>query len=143
MIAIRHAITTDARELAELVAAFPTPTPPDAHAFSHALEAKLSDSRSCLLVAEEDGGRLMGYVAGHCHDTFYAGGQTAWVDEILVVEPARSRGIGKRLMQAFEAWAHARKCVLVSLATRGAAGFYGRLGYESKAAYYKKYLSPP
>ena len=123
MIAIRPATTSDARQLAELVAAFPTPTPPDAQAFSHALEAKLSDSRSCLLVAEEDDGRLIGYVAGHCHETFYAGGQTAWVDEILVGELSRSRGIGRRLMQAFEAWAHARQCVLVS--------------------YYKKYLSAP
>ena len=73
--------------------------------------------------------------------TFYAGGQTAWVDELLVIEALRGTGIGRELMDAFEQWAADRQSVLVSLATRGAATFYEHRGYTSKAGYYKKYLA--
>ena len=88
-----------------------------------ALNAKLPDPFSCLFVAEHQE-RLVGYVSGYCHATFYAGGPTAWVDELLVSEPLRGTGIGRQLMDAFERWAQHRQCVLVSLATRGAAAFY-------------------
>jgi GNAT superfamily N-acetyltransferase len=71
----------------------------------------------------------------------YAGGRTAWVDELLVIESLRGRGIGRQLMDAFEQWAQDRRCVLVSLATRGAAAFYEHRGYASPAGYYKKYFA--
>jgi len=78
-------------------------------------------------------------VSGYCHSTFYAGGQTAW--ELLVIETLGGTGIGRQLMDAFEQWSKDRQCVLVSLATRGAAAFYEHRGYTSKAAYYKKYFA--
>jgi GNAT superfamily N-acetyltransferase len=92
------------------------------------------------LVAEQEG-RLVGCVSRYCHATFYAGGVTAWVDELLVLEPLRGTGIGRQLMDAFEQWANDQKSVLVSLATRGAAAFYEHRGYISKAGYYKKYFA--
>ena len=140
MATIRPAAASDARPLFEIVRAFPTPTPPNSEQFSKAPDAKLRDPSSCLLVAEH-GGRLVGYVSGDCHATFYAGGPTAWVDELLVTEPLRGTGIGRQLMDAFEQWAKDRQCVLVSLATRGAAAFYEDRGYASAARYYKKYLA--
>ena len=100
----------------------------------------MSDASACLLVAEQEG-KLVGYVSGYCHFTFYAGGQTAWVDELLVIEALRGTGIGRELMDSFEQWARDRQSVLVSLATRGAATFYEHRGYTSKAGYYKKYLA--
>ena len=140
MVTIRPAAASDASPLFELVRAFPTPTPPGSEQFSRALDAKLSDGSACLLVAEHEG-KLVGYVSGYCHVTFYAGGQTAWVDELLVIEALRGTGIGRELMDAFEQWAADRQSVLVSLATRGAATFYEHRGYTSKAGYYKKYLA--
>ena len=62
------------------------------------------------------------------------------MDEVLVTEAARGQGTGRQLMEAFEAWATGQRCLLVSLATRGAAKFYEHLGYVSKARYYKKSL---
>ena len=59
---------------------------------------------------------------------------------IFVVPEHRATGIGKQLMAGFEAWATGQGCVLVALATAGAASFYERLGYSSKARYFKKYL---
>ena len=139
MATIRFAAASDTRPLFELVRTFPTPTAPTAEQFARALNAKLLDPSSCLFVAEH-AGRLVGYVSGYCHTTFYAGGPTAWVDELLVSEPLRGTGIGGQLMDAFEQWAQDRQCVLVSLATRGAAAFYEHRGYTSKTGYYKKYF---
>ena len=139
MATIRPAAASDSRPLFELVRAFPTPTPPSLEQFSRALNAKLPDPFSCLFVAEHEG-RLVGYVSGYAHPTFYASGPTAWVDELLVSEPLRGTGIGRQLMDAFERWAQDRRCVMVSLATRGAAAFYEHRGYSSKAGYYKRYF---
>jgi GNAT superfamily N-acetyltransferase len=105
-----------------------------------ALAAKLPDPSSCVFVAEHER-RLVGYVSGYCHPTFYAGGPTAWVDELLVIEARRGTGIGRQLMDAFERWAKDRQSVIVALATHGAAAFYERRGYTSRAGYYKKYLA--
>ena len=141
MVTIRPGAAADATALFELVRLFPTPTPPSEEQFSRALDAKLRDRTSCLLVAERET-RLVGYVSGYSHATFYAGGPTAWVDELLVIEPVRGTGTGRQLMDAFERWAQDEQCVLVALATRGAAGFYEHRGYTSKAGYYKKYFVP-
>ena len=43
-------------------------------------------------------------------------------------------------MTRFEAWAAARGCRLVALATRRAAAFYGAIGYEESATYFRKIL---
>jgi GNAT superfamily N-acetyltransferase len=120
---IRLATLSDATSLFELVRVFPTPTPPDVDAFVLALRAKLDDPSSYLAVAEYEG-VIVGYVSGDAHPTFYAGGSTAWVDEVLVLDAFRRQGIGRDLMAAFEAWAATLECKLVSLATRGAGPFY-------------------
>jgi hypothetical protein len=44
------------------------------------------------------------------------------------------------LMRGFEAWARARECRLVSLATRRASAFYAAIGYEESAVYFRKLL---
>jgi GNAT superfamily N-acetyltransferase len=136
---VRVAELGDETRLFDLVRRFPTPTPPDVSAFSAAFKTKLPDPSACLLVAEHDRA-LIGYVTGYSHPTFYAGGNTAWVDEILVDSAFRNRGAGRELMAAFEQWAVGRGCKLVSLATGTAGTFYERLNYASTAEYYKKYL---
>ena len=136
---VRPARLTDETQLFGLARSFPTATPPDLATFRSAFHAKLADTASAVFVSELDG-RLVGYVAGYRHVTFYASGLTAWVDEIMVATDHRGAGLGKQLMEAFEDWASLHNCVLVGLATRGAASFYERLGYASRAAYFKKYL---
>ncbi|HEX6993952.1 MAG TPA: GNAT family N-acetyltransferase [Gammaproteobacteria bacterium] len=101
---------------------------------------KLQDPCSYLLVAEDETG-LASYVSGYCHAAFYAGGNTAWIDEIFVKEERRGEGIGRLLMAALETRAAEDGCTLVALATAGAAPFYSKIGYESKAGYFKKYLT--
>jgi GNAT superfamily N-acetyltransferase len=64
----------------------------------------------------------------------------AWVEELVVRNDHRGQGIGRALMNAFEAWARNRGCALVALATRRAAPFYQALGYQESAAYLRKLL---
>jgi GNAT superfamily N-acetyltransferase len=136
---VRRAVHTDEEQLFALARSFPTPTPPDFSTFRRALASKLGDVSTALFVAETDG-TVVGYVSGYRHVTFYANGYVAWIDEIFVAADLREKGIGKSLMKTFERWAMDGDCVLVGLATAGAAGFYERLGYASKAAYFKKYV---
>lgn len=139
MMNIRPADADDESQLLRLVGLFPTTKPVASPAFRAAFHAKLGDPRSYLAVAEQ-GPDLQGCVGGYCHPALYAAGSTAWVDELLVEPAARGHGVGRALMLAFERWAESKGCALVSLATRNAGRFYERLGYESTAAYYKKYF---
>lgn len=119
---------------------FPAPTQPSEQVVLSCPEAKLSDPHSYVVVLEDDGD-LIGYISGYCHLAFYAGSETAGVDELLIHENRRGEGWGRSLMEGFEKWAALQSCVLVSLATAGAGGFYEAIGYTSKAGYYKKYLA--
>jgi GNAT superfamily N-acetyltransferase len=138
---VRRATVADEFGLFALVSLFPTPTPPSRETFANGLRVKLKDSDGFVAVAEL-GGKLVGYVAGDAHETFYAGGKVAWVDEILVAEDARRQGIGRALMAEFEAWAENGRCRLIGLATRAATTFYEELGFEDSAGYFKRYLKP-
>ena len=139
---VRPARIEDDSALFLLTSQFPTPTPCSHDVFVGLLEAKLQYPTACVLVAEHEG-TVIGYVSGSARSAFYVGGLTAWVDEILVLPELRREGIGKRLMEAFEAWASRLNCRSVALATRGAAPFYEHLGYATTAGYFKKYLDAP
>ena len=86
------------------------------------------------------GRESIGYLLGFRHLTFYANGPVGWVEEVVVRDQDRGRGIGRVLMGAFERWAAAEGCTLVALATRRAAPFYRALGYEESASYFRKVL---
>jgi GNAT superfamily N-acetyltransferase len=141
LLKVRRATVADEFALFELVKGFPTPTPPSREVFADALRVKLKDPNAFVAVADIDG-TIVGYVAGDAHETFYAGGKVAWVDEILVTEGSRRQGIGRALMDEFEAWAENGRCRLIGLATRGAESFYSELGFETSAGYFKRYLRP-
>lgn len=141
MITIRLAEVKDEVQLWGLVRAFPAPSSIGLDAYTSMFQRKFTDPCSFIAVAEQ-GETLMGYVSGYKHAAFYAAGDTAWVDEIFVVNNERRSGVGRLLMAAFESWATNSGCRLVSLATAGAADFYLVLGYSTKAGYFKKYLGP-
>lgn len=134
---IRTAQYADAQAIFALAQPFATSFVVDEPAFHHAFAALLASSEAHLAVAET-AQQLVGYVLGFDHYTFFANGRVAWVEEIMVSEALRRQGIGQLLMQEFEAWAGARGCKLVALATRRAASFYQALGYEESAVYFRK-----
>ncbi|KAA0992146.1 GNAT family N-acetyltransferase [Dyadobacter aurulentus] len=100
----------------------------------------LADELYCSLVAVRNE-MVVGYASGYFHHAIYAGGLVAYVDEIVVDVSCRSLKIGSMLMDRFEKVAREKDYRLVSLATYGAKSFYEKLGYETKAGYFKKYLT--
>jgi GNAT superfamily N-acetyltransferase len=96
-----------------------------------------------VLVAEESAENntvIVGYLLGFDHPAFYANGRVSYVEEVAVREDRRGQQIGRRLMDEFEQWAHARSSVLVTVATRRASAFYLALGYEETATLFRKVL---
>ena len=129
----------DDQAVFQLALTFPSPTSIDQTTFSETWNEKFRDDHSYVGIAEETRG-VVGYVAGYMHSPFYANGPTFWVDEILIAETLRSRGIGKLLMQSVSQWAGSRGCKQVLLASSGAGDFYQSLGYKATAQYFKKYI---
>ena len=60
--------------------------------------AVLASEDPCLLVAA-DGDDCVGYVLGFRHLTFYANGPVGWVEELLVTQDYRGRGLGRSLLR--------------------------------------------
>jgi GNAT superfamily N-acetyltransferase len=139
MFTIRPAQLSDSEALFSLARAFATSFTVKRSAFESAF-AVLIHSPDAFVAVATDGERVVGYVLGFDHHTFYANGRVAWVEEIMVAEDGRRRGAGRLLMESFERWARTRQSKLIALATRRAAPFYLRLGYDESAAYFRKLL---
>jgi GNAT superfamily N-acetyltransferase len=113
----------------------------DRPGFDHGFAAIAAAPGTHLLVADLDGA-VCGYLLGFVHPTFYANGPVAWVEELMVDETVRRRGVGAALMAAFEDEALADGARLVALATTRAAAFYTAIGYDRRAEYFRKHLGP-
>jgi len=139
---VRRARAGDADDVARLAAGLAMSFEFSAASFRENYPALLAADGARLLLAR-DGRGSVGYLLGFRHLTFYANGPVGWVEEIVVRDQDRGRGIGRVLMDAFEQWATAQGCALVALATRRAAPFYLALGYEESATYFRKVLVGP
>ena len=100
----------------------------------------IDDPTYSILVAELEK-NIVGYLSGYFHKAIYANGTVLYIDEIVVLDKQRNLKIGTHLMKEIEIIAKNKSCILISLATAGAKGFYEKLGYFTKAGYYKKYLT--
>ena len=138
--AVRRAEARDNAAMFRLAQAFATSFTVEPGVFERSFAELLTDPEAFAAVAEQDE-EVVGYLLGFEHLTFFANGRVAWVEEIMVGEASRRLGVGRQLMEAFEAWARAREAKMVTLATRRAADFYRALGYEPSATYFRKVLS--
>ena len=136
---VRRAGSQDCSAVLALARAFATSFIVEQEAFDRTF-AELQASSYAFLAVAEEGEEVAGYLLGFCHLTFFANGRVAWVEEIMVSETHRRQGVGRRLMEAFEAWAAEREVKQIALATRRAADFYEALGYEASAVYFRKRL---
>jgi GNAT superfamily N-acetyltransferase len=136
---IRPAGTGDADAVFALARGLAITFPVDRAAFDRGFRDLAGGPGAHLLVAEVDGA-VTGYLLGFVHPTFYANGPVAWVEELAVHESVRRRGVGARLMAAFEDRARAGGARLVALATTRAAAFYTAIGYARHAEYFRKHL---
>ena len=142
MISIREGMPEDEKAIFTLARDFATSFPVDQTGFSGAFSQVLTSPGMYLAVAQSEDA-IIGYVLGTAHPTFYASGHVAWVEEIMVREDLRKKGVGRMLMENFESWANSQNCRLVALATRRAAEFYKSLNYAESAIYFRKLCNPP
>ena len=134
---IRRATTADSDQLFSLVEDFATSFKPTRKAFKHSLEHLLRDDSALINVAVF-GDDVAGYCLAFDHYAFYANGRVTWIEEIMVREDLRGRGIGRDLMRSVQQWAVSRESRLIGLATRRAAPFYQAIGYEESAVFFRK-----
>lgn len=137
MIDIRKATKSDQRDVFDLAVQLATSFKPEEKAFATQFDRVLARDTEVLLVAT-DNGRIVGYCMGSAHSAFYSNGPIAWMEELFVREERRGDRVGSLLVSAFEKWSLEQGCVLLTLATRRAADFYLKLGYERSAEYFKK-----
>ena len=126
---IRRAEPQDCDAVFVLAKTFGTSFVLERRAFESSFAALLESPDAFLAVAV-DRELVIGFVLGFDHPTFFANGPVSWVEEIMVAEELRRRGVGRRLMERFEQWSRVRGAKLIALATRRAAEFYRHLGYE-------------
>jgi GNAT superfamily N-acetyltransferase len=139
---IRKATLSDSDQVFALVKRFATSFSPKREAFDTSLQHLLRDDSVLVSVSVSDG-EVVGYCLAFDHYTFYANGRVTWVEEIMVREELRGNGIGHALMESVESWAASKKSKLIGLATRRAAPFYGAIGYEESAVFFRKMLKAP
>jgi GNAT superfamily N-acetyltransferase len=73
-------------------------------------ERQVHDPDSHHLVAEDEGGRVVGFCGLHFRRRLNRATEEAWVPELFVLEAARSQGIGRALLDEAERRARDRGC---------------------------------
>lgn len=136
---VRPAEAADMDQVFSLTAEFSTSFRPDMASFRPSF-LRLIDHPDALLLVALQSGRVSGYLLGFDHDTLFANGRVAWIEELMVHQEHRRHGIGTQLVERFEHWAKSRGNRLTALATRRAESFYCAIGYEQSAAYYRNLI---
>jgi ribosomal protein S18 acetylase RimI-like enzyme len=88
----------------------------------------------CLFAAEA-GGRVVGMASAQTLISTAEGGLAALVEDVVVAEPWRGRGIGRMLVAAIERWAAdrgvSRLQLLADRANAPALSFYAKQGWKA------------
>ena len=97
----------------------------------------LADSSHCLLVAQEEAGRLLGYVSLHHNPSLFLTSPEAYLAELFVHPEARGRGVGTSLLDEAEHWAQREGCsrmMLINNRLRQSYldGFYAKRGWRER-----------
>jgi GNAT superfamily N-acetyltransferase len=141
---IRRASISDAAALHAFAARLALDHAPEASAHERELRAALDDERSLVLIAEDEGRPLGSLVAGVLPMPIY-GARLAFLQELYVDEAARGDGVGRALIDAFDAWARERGAAVEALGTSRppAMAFYERLGFVTRpTTYYWRRVIP-
>src|SRR5215471_15935904 len=129
---VRPAHAGDADDLFILVQELATTFVPTNPKFVGSFSRLCANNDALVLVAEETGGRLAGYLLGFRYDTFHADGPVTVVEELCVRPDVRGSRVGRTLMMDFEAWSRTSGGRLVAVSTRRARPFYEAIGFESR-----------
>jgi predicted N-acetyltransferase YhbS len=119
---IRTATREDIPKIAELMKSEPGFWPDDSRkdVLEHAI-----DSVDCLAFLWEENGQVIAFASAR--DV----GFLAYLSTLIVAEPARNKGMGKKLIQHIENELASRGCnTIISDVWKNAVGFYKSLGWS-------------
>lgn len=104
----------------------------------------LRESRT--LVVEDPAGRVVGFLDMEFRQRLGHPRPQAWVNDLVVTESLRGKGIGRALLARAEELARGRGCFRMSLETAGwrteTHAFYERLGWTDNGKWFVKLLDP-
>lgn len=136
---IRSARRDDADTVFALLKQLAESYAPDRAAFDETFAFYLADDPSVLLlVAEDPEGVVRGYALTTINRLLYTNGRSAQLQELVVDDGARGRGIGTLLIESLEDACRARDVKQLTVPSRRSADFYERLGYRSTADFLKR-----
>lgn len=105
----------------------------------------LSSPTSTILLAEA-GRQVIGLLSYSLRPDLYHGASTGLIEELVVQEAERGKGVGNRLMEELMARLTALECAEVSVTTLPdnveAIKFYRRHGLTDEAVYLERHLGP-
>jgi GNAT superfamily N-acetyltransferase len=129
---IRPVASGDAATLGRLLDQLGYPT--DAEEIPQRLEKLHARPGTAVLVAENEGGEVVGVVTIHLFPALHSDEPVAWLTAVVVEEGARGKGVGSALVARAEEWAAehgATRIALTSALHREAAhDFYKARDYE-------------
>lgn len=107
---------------------------PDPERQGRGLAAMLSDAERRLVLVAEGDGRVVGMATGQLVISTAEGGAACLVEDLVVAEGWRCRGIGGRLLDEVASWATARGAARLQLVAdrenEAALRFYDRRGWR-------------
>lgn len=135
---IRHAVLKDGGAVFALLAQLGEQYTPDRPVFDAAFADAVENTDDHILIVAEYGGVVVGYALATIARLFYTNGDSAQLQELVVDENSRGRGIGSLLVGEIERECLERGVRQLTVATLRSAAFYERLDYRSTAAFLKK-----
>ena len=149
MTLIRPAIQSDERSVYDLITTL-MGFLLDWEAFHEVFVRNIHSESVLYYVAECDGGRdgdIVGFGSLHIEPQLHHVGLAGEIQELVVHETVRSKGIGAELVSRLEEEAEKRGCVSIEVTTRkrwvDAQRFYERVGFKQTHVNFTKALITP
>ncbi len=91
--------------------------------------------RAVIKVAKDEAGRLIGMVSAQLVISTAEGAPSAWVEDMVVRDEYRGKGMGRALLDSVLEWAKSkgatRAQLLVDMDNAPALGYYQHLGWQA------------
>jgi GNAT superfamily N-acetyltransferase len=107
--------------------------------------ARLLGSPDVAILVTEEGDRIVGFVDLTFRETIFHHGRTMIIEDIVVDEVHRGRGIGAKMVRFIEAMARQRGCRAIELSSdlhrKDTHRFWTAMGYDCLAYQFRKALA--
>jgi len=107
---------------------------PDTDKQRRGLAALLASSAGHIAIARDETARAVGMATAQLVISTAEGAPSAWIEDVVVREDLRGKGLGRALLDAVLAWAQTQGAVraqlLADLDNAPALAFYDRIGWQ-------------